>query len=332
MLVQVDVQGHHFLALGSQRKHESGMDGRVPFHNRFAVDVAHLCSHILGKQCLGTDKVQLPKRFQHAGQFIEVRTDLVGHLGEDAYNFASDFGLSLTDAVVGLDDGIGLNEHCLACGTLVMHDTMQFALVHGTHGQHQTPVAQRRLHIVLQNAVLLTLGDDAAQGAVDAAGHTGNRNTQLMQVRRCRVLDVAGLIEHMPDGATQLGEGLHTAGELPQSRIRRIAVTVGSKETDNLTDSNQQTLQVKQALGRQECAGRGNLLEHDTQVEIVTQRKFTARLKDGQELVGLLKPADDLIATGRETQARHVCRPQRAHAVTFQFASDGIKANLSLKS
>ena len=153
-----------------------------------------------------------------------------------------------------------------------------------------------------------------------------------MQVRRSSVLDVAGLVEHMTDGAAQFGECLHATCQLPQARIRRITVAIDGKKPYHLAYGSQQPLQVKQSLCRQKGAGRGNLLEHNAQVKIVTQRKFTACLKDGKELVGLLEPADDLIATGRETQARHVCSTQRTHAMPLQLPPHGIKTYLGLKS
>ena len=153
------------------------MDGCVPFHDGLAVDMAQLCAHILGKQSLGADKVELSQGFQHSGQFIEVRTYLVGHLGEDAYDFTGDLGFGLAYAVIGLDDGIRLNKYGFSCRALVMHDAMEFALVHRTHGQYQPAVAQRGLNVVIQYAFLLALGDDAAQGAVDATGHASDRHT-----------------------------------------------------------------------------------------------------------------------------------------------------------
>ena len=153
-----------------------------------------------------------------------------------------------------------------------------------------------------------------------------------MQVRRSSVLDIAGLVEHMTDGAAQFGECLHAAGELPQARIRRIAVSVVGKKAHDLSHRSQQPLQVKQSLGRQEGARGRNLLEDDAQVKIVTQRKFAARLDNRQELVGLLEPANHLVATGRKTQARHIGSTQCAHAMPFQFPTHGIKAYLGLKS
>ena len=129
----------------------------VPLDDGFTVHMAHLCPDILSKQCLGADEIQLSQRVEHAGQVIEVRTYLVGHSGEDTDDFASYLGLGFTDAVVSLDNGIRLNKHGLARSTLVMNDTMEFALVHGTHGEHQAPVAQRGLYIGLKNSLLLAL-------------------------------------------------------------------------------------------------------------------------------------------------------------------------------
>ena len=293
--------------------------------------MAHLGAHVLGEQRLSADEIQLPQGLEDTRQFIKVRTYLVGHLSKDADDFASDFGLGLTNAVICLDDGVRLNEHGLARCTLVMDDAMQFAFVHGTHGQHQATVTQRGLHVVVKDAFLLSLGDDAPQGAVDAAGHTGYRHAQLVQVRRSGVLDVARLVEHMTDGCAQLGERLHAAGQFPQPWIRRIAVAVGGKEAHHLPNSHQQALQVKQAFGGQEGAGRRHLLEHDTKVKIVTQREFLAGLDDRQELVSLLEPAHDLVTACRETQAGHISSAQGTHAVAFQFTPHGIKAYLGLK-
>ena len=101
-----------------------------------------------------------------------------------------------------------------------MHNTMQLALVHGAHWHHQSAIAQGGLNIGLKDTVLFTLGDDAAQGAVDAAGHMGNRGSQVTQLRRSGILDVSRLIQHVSDSITQLWEGLKATGEFAQARIR----------------------------------------------------------------------------------------------------------------
>ncbi len=101
-----------------------------------------------------------------------------------------------------------------------MHDAMKFALVHGAHWHHQSAIAQGRLHIGLKDAVLFTLGNNAAQGAVDAAGHMGNRRTQVTQLGRSGILDVSRFIQDMPNGNTQLWEGLKATGKFAQARIR----------------------------------------------------------------------------------------------------------------
>ena len=150
------------------------MQRGVPLHHGFAVDVTHLRTDILGKQGLSADKVQLAQRIEHSSQFVQMRANLVSNLGKDAYNLAGNLSLNLADAVIGLDNGIRLYKDCFAAGALVMHDTMQFALVHRAHGHHQPAIAQRRLHIGLQDAVLLTLGDNSAQGSIDAAGYMGD--------------------------------------------------------------------------------------------------------------------------------------------------------------
>ena len=254
LLVQGDVQRHDLLALAAQREHQRRVDGRVPLHDGFAVDMAHLGAHILGKQGLSPDEVELAQSVKHAGQFPEMGTYQVGHLGEDADDFAGDFGLGLADTVIGLDNGVRLDEHGLSRGALVMDDAMQFALVHRTHRQHQAAIAQRGLHVIVEDAVLLALSDDAPQGAVDAAGDAGNGRAQFLQSGRCRVLDVAGLVEHMADCGAQFREGLHAACQFAQAGIRRALAALDGKEAHHLSHRRQQALQVKQALGRQECA------------------------------------------------------------------------------
>ena len=118
------------------------MDGRVPFNDGLAVDMAQLCAHILGKQGLGADKVELSQGFQNSRQFVKMRTNLVGYLGEDAYDFAGNLGFGLAYAVIGLDDGIGLDKYGFSCRALVMYNAMELALVHGAHRQYQPAVTQ----------------------------------------------------------------------------------------------------------------------------------------------------------------------------------------------
>ena len=87
-----------------------------------------------------------------------------------------------------------------------MDDASHLAFIHGTHGQDQTSVTHRGLHIVVKDAVLLPLGDDAAHGTIDAVYHAGYADAQFLQPGRRRVLDIARLVEHMADGGTQVGK------------------------------------------------------------------------------------------------------------------------------
>ena len=261
-----------------------------------------------------------------------MRTNQVGHLGEDANDFPRNFGFGLTDAVIGLDNRLGLDKHRFSGSTLIMHNAVKFALIHGIHRQHQTAITQRGLNIIVQNAVLLALGDNPSQSSIDAAGHTGNRDAQFMKFWRGGGLDVASLVQYATDGNAHLGERLHTIGEFAQTGIGRVSLSVGREETHHLGYCHQQTLQVKQTLGREKCAWCSDFLEHNAQVKIVTERELPARLHDRQEFIGLFEPSHHLVALRRETQPRHIGGPQRAHTMTLQLTTHCVEANLILKT
>ena len=104
-----------------------------------AVDVGQLTAHVERKERFGANKVDDSQRVVTGEHGIDVRSDGVGHDGENANDFACYLALYFANAVVGLHDFLRLDKHRFSACALVVYDAFHLAFVHGRHGQHEAP-------------------------------------------------------------------------------------------------------------------------------------------------------------------------------------------------
>ena len=286
------------------------MLGMVPLGHGRLFDVRHVGVDVARKGGLGADEVDEAQGGVGGQQLLDVGAYEVGHSGEDAHDLALYLGLGLAYAVVGLDYLFGLDKHGLATGTLVVHDAVHLALVHGRYRQYQASVAHRGGRVAVEHPVLAASGNDAAHDAVDAGRGSVQGRAQLGQLGRGIVLDVAKLVEHALGLGTYLWKGLHAGRELCQGRVAHAALVVGPEKGDDACYGGQRALQVVEMLGGDPCAGCSDAPERGAQVKEIVERKLALRLNDAHKLVDLCEPGLHLVVARREL---HLLAPGHTH-------------------
>ena len=102
-----------------------------------------------------------------------------------------------------------------------MYDTVDFALVHRSHGYHQAAVAHRRSYVGVEIAFFHGVAYHSTHGRVYAAGASRHGTPYLGKLGRSVILNLAVAVYNTVDSRSYRREGEEVAGQSVESRIER---------------------------------------------------------------------------------------------------------------
>ena len=158
--VEREVKGNDLFAGFAVGEEKEGVYGLLPVDQRFIFRPRDNGADAFGEAGFGTNEVDDGKEFVGLDDVRHEGADHVGESGQDADDLASLLGLEFADAVVGFDDGFGLNVDRLTGGRFVVHDAADASLEGGGYGDDESAVAEGGRRVAIHPAFSLRRAED----------------------------------------------------------------------------------------------------------------------------------------------------------------------------
>ena len=258
----------------------------------------------------------------------------VGEGGQDADDLASLLGLEFADAIVGFDDGFGLDVDRLAGGRFVVHDTADSSLEGGGYGDDESAVAHGGRRVTIHPAFSLRRAEDGLQVAGDAARDGRHVAADTGQLSRGAILRAAVAVEDGVDVAHELWEDGHSAGHCGQHGILRLGVVAlvhGPKEARDVDDGLQRAFEVEQLQLVGEGAFGPYAAERRAYVYKIICRESTLPLQNADKLACLFQLFGYDRRIGREANRFYLLATQRTEALRGDQFADLVEAEFMFK-
>ena len=136
------------------------MYGLLPVDQRFIFGPCDNAANAFGEAGFGANEVDDGKELVGLDDVWHEGAEHVGESSEDADDLASLLGLEFADAVVGFDDGFGLDVDRLAGGRFVVHDAADASLEGGGYGDDKSAVAHGGRRVAIHPAFSLRRAED----------------------------------------------------------------------------------------------------------------------------------------------------------------------------
>ncbi|MEZ4473920.1 MAG: hypothetical protein R3F60_24655 [bacterium] len=306
---QLDAVGHDLDA----RQHEEGMAGRLELQGRAPRGPAGVSRRALRQPRGGEDEVQAGEGLLGTLQGHQQGADPLRQLGEDALDLAIHLGLGHQQAVVGLEDRLGLDEDRRARLGPAVHDPGDVGLVAGLDGQ-DVPILPDGVVLVLEEVGVLGGLDEPVDAVFELPVQTGHAAAQVSQLAAGVVGDAALLVEGVEQVAGQIGgdgEILSDLDQMGAARHHAVEEPAAPRGGVEVVADGGQVLGIEDAA----AAGAGRRVED---VGHAGQRGEAAGVHQGAGLVDAGQALAQLPRVGGEVEGQGAIGGHGATAVLGQ--------------
>ena len=316
------------------------MARECPVYQRCAFEVGGDGIELPCQARFGVDEIYLGQESVRVKKLLMVWAYSCGELLQDADDLAAFLPFQLADAVVGFHHFGGFDEHGATCGGLVVDDALDFPFQGRGHGDDEASVAHGGGHVLVHDAALLRVAEDAVQGARDAAFHRGQFAADAEKLGGRGILYFSITVENPVNAAHDLREHGDAFRQAVQGGIRavvafrppvRFLFVPFVQELHDGDEGGERAFQVEQLVLVQVGAFHADAPDGRAHVVEVLDGELLFPFQDLQELPGLFLPFAEKVQVGHELHLSHFLLPERAEAVSGQHAAYLVESYLLLE-